>query len=118
MFTKKEVSLCKQVAKRHRKEIEYGDWYYYKKGRTYWTWDKAHVRTDNLDNHFPLWTISDCLEFLRERGWALCNHYDDLKDKNVVILFGRGESELLEGKGKTDNEACLKAVLAVLEEVK
>lgn len=121
-FTKEEISLCKQIAEKHKKKrLELGDWYLLKllhekeQIRLYGNQKPWIILTKDF---IPLWTISDCLEFLRKRGWALCNHYDDLKDKNVVILFGRGESELLEGKGKADNEACLKAVLAVIKESK
>ena len=72
-FTEEEISLCKKIAEKHKKPIEYGDWY----------WDEGQKRTVIcavrlahieeapyfIKNCFPLWTISDCLDFLNKRGW-------------------------------------------------
>lgn len=125
-FNKEEINLCKQTAEKHRKKLEYGDWYYYKEGRTYWTWDKTHTRTDNLENHFPLWTISDCLEFLRERNFeaSLCyfNKFSGYRiqiwkpEKTQAFYSDYDLDRSMEQcTHKTPLEACLKAVLAVLE---
>ena len=67
-----------------------------------------------------LWTISDCLEFLREK----CNHsvvlkHDEHDEQDGWFLWlDEYHKTEKEGYGKTPLEACLKAVLAVLEEVK
>ncbi len=117
-FTKEEISLCKQIAEKHEKEIGYGDWY----------WDEGQKRTVIcavrlahieeapyfIKNCFPLWTISDCLEFLRERAYLVFIGQEENKGwcevnaKKIIHRHG----------GKTPLEACLKAVLAVLEEGK
>lgn len=119
--TPEEISLCKQVAKRHRKEIKKGDWY-----------NDLNVVGGNLDlcdrnagfyyrylneneKIVPLWTISDCLEFLIKR----VNQIDIGQIKGEVsycyIYDGfKGIEETREGK--TLLEACLKAALVVLEE--
>ena len=113
-FTKEEISLCKQVAKKYKKEIEYGDWYLNQHDKKVF----PHLYRLNLltfvkevgNKHIiPLWTISDCLEFLREK-------------KKVIELWiaGRGSNWIcrIKGqkwwKGKTPLEALLKAILAVL----
>jgi hypothetical protein len=118
-FTKEEISLCKQVAEKHRKDIKYGDWYWYEKV------EKVYLCTvrkipDRHKDRIPLWTISDCLEFLIEKGWDDINidiapkwEIQCLAEKGLVA---KGYECGVEGWGKTPLEACLKAVLAVLEE--
>ena len=134
-FTKEEISLCKQVAEGHRKEIKKGDWAIEP--------DRANIPLLVIDTQMeyitlslnyeathdttcksliPLWTISDCLEFLIEKGWNdididIAPHFE------IQCLAERGEVDKgyergVEGWGKTALEACLKAVLAVLEEGK
>ena len=115
-FPEKEISLCKQVAEKHRKEIGEGDWV-------------VHVNSDHptlvrdkesilyLNNKFqlPLWTISDCLEFFFQKGWQLEEFF-----KNGAGTFSfhinKGEEDYHFEVGKTPLEACLKAVLAVFDE--
>lgn len=118
-FNKEEISLCKQVAEKHRKEVEYGGWYI--------SYDKE-IRLKTFfgtgfeeEKSIPLWTISDCLEFLREKGseWVdIRIHYPD----TVVVEWAKRAKDvnLMENyrTGDTLLEACLKAVLAVLEEGK
>jgi len=122
-FTKDEISLCKQVAEKHRKAIKYGDWFYSKKAKLYWVWEKTFTRTDNLDNHFPLWTISECLEFLERRkilDWSIDKDLDkNGKLTGNVCFWWELKSKKFEDNytlGKTTLEACLRALLAVLEE--
>ena len=149
-FTKEEISLCKQIAEKHKKDIKRGDWYaaemfcpvkdikahlkmmgndYIEIGkRKYSIGLRTEISIMTPERQlnaiwFPLWAISDCLEFLRERGWWLY--------KLIEVIGGDGfwcaitnPSENLGGRnrferhGKTALEACLKAVLAVLEEGK
>ncbi|NVM21404.1 MAG: hypothetical protein HWN68_06455 [Desulfobacterales bacterium] len=124
-FTKKEISLCKQVAERHGKEIDYGDWYWDEglKKAVVQSVKLAHLQDDPyfIKNCFPLWSISDCLEFLRERGlWIIGLQQDEdefsfgfaaTDDLGMRII----EETATWADGETPLEACLKAVLAVLE---
>ena len=124
-WTKEEISLCKQVTEKYRKEIEYGDWY----------WSKSHNKPliaiaggfkANDQKHFgvfKLWTISDCLEFLRERDYTITFHdlrviYPELEQPISVVIYRLGQKVVKTYYGETPLEACLKAVLAVLEEEK
>jgi hypothetical protein len=72
-FTKEEINLCKQVAKKHREKLCYGDWW---KGRGESVF-LMNIPGENLrpseqgKDIIPLWTISDCLEFLRDRALYL-----------------------------------------------
>lgn len=144
-FTKEEISLCKQVAEKHRKDIEYGDWVYtYKKeitlvispiGKLDWSIRNYKVLPEqegrgfycvheNKNEYIPLWTISDCLEFLKEKGGFIVNAHDDTGDSFSIEIetapgHWKGTRWLKTRKkfiGKGLLEACLKAVLAVLEE--
>ena len=141
-FTKEEVNLCKQVAEKWRRGIKKGDWinteegielvggpYFYLDGEE----GELHksvggfLRGKYLGKYFPLWTISDCLEFLYQkevpleietrydpwavkRGWKWHLWWGEPKDN--VKPWGASIN------AKTLLEACLKAVLAVLEEEK
>jgi len=74
----------------------------------------------------PLWTISDCLEFLREKDWYISMLYEHLgKEGGYDLDIGKLIKNTRSPEGtfehviaKTPLEACLKAVLAVLEEGK
>ena len=121
-FNKEEISLCKQVTEKHRKPIKYGDWY----------WSKSHNKPliaiaggfkANDQKHFgvfKIWTISDSLEFLRERckDHVLLIHEEGLDDDDEewYLWFDEYKETQQWDKGKTPLEACLKVVLAVLEE--
>ena len=110
-FTKEEISLCVQILKRYRKESEVGD-------RVIFNED-LHLPPNDFsvddrkmleESTLPLWTISDCLEFLKNEFRSL-----------IMGVSGEFEIRLsLYGYkyGKTPLEACLKAVLAVVEEKK
>ena len=122
--TKEEISLCKRVAEKHRKKIKCGDWILRNgelrlnlDGKLAWLEDGKQdiiITITAKEEIIPLWTISDCLEFLRrspkiqtgERVW------DIIKFKAYVSIRPFGTH-----KGETVLGACLKAVLAVLEEV-
>ena len=118
-FTKEEISLCKQVAEKHRKEMREGDWI-------------AHVNSDEpnlvrdkesipyLNNEFqvPLWTISDCLEFLEKEGFNQDFHFKRFKNGNWSFTAEDNKYKKVRGEGETKRASCLKAVLAVLVEGK
>ena len=120
-FTEEEISLCEQIAERHGKEIKYGDWYYYTITKdcfvnaprgTYLSEDEIERK-----NIIPLWTISDCLEFLRKK----VNEIELWQSRRKPLWFLRVRDYMKAKrwwKGNTPLEACLKAVLAVLEEQK
>lgn len=130
-FTKEEISLCKQVAEKHRKEIGKGDWWYRNEGNypaeivlvqgsgsaDIFNDINKHMR---LHSHgFPLWTIPDCLEFLRERGWYITACYQSLNStelniSHVKLPNWKIDKHILMSAG-TFLKACLRAVLAVLK---
>ena len=110
-WSKEIISLCKQIAEKHKKEIAESDWYIsfedeirYKRFRGVMFREQDAV---------PLWTISDCLEFLdktRDITLRICSHP---KFNQTTV-----EYDDTEYYGKTPLEACLKAILAVVEETK
>ena len=125
-FTKEEISLCEQVAEKHRKEIKKGDWAIEP--------DRANIPLLVIDTQMeyitlslnyeathdttcksliPLWTISDCLEFFEEREYTFERSYQLGGIFNVRFISGEGTKR---GAGDTFLIACLKAVLAVLGE--
>ncbi len=132
-FTKEEISLCKQVAEKHRKSIIKGDWLLWDRiipkeivlvHDTFYT-EEGNEKTIGILTEqellgggevIPLWTISDCLEFLREKRYKAIR-FNEHEGGVGVSVFPENEFELGEGEyGKTPLEACLKVVLAVLEE--
>ena len=134
-WSKEEVSLCKQVAEKHRKDVSKGDWWHRNKGN-YPTEIVLVQRSGSADlfndinkharlhsHGFPLWTISDCLEFLREKDYRLCLGTEERTSQIWTFSFVNMNKHLndnfyITGNGKTPLTACLKAVLAVLEETK
>ena len=122
-FTKEEISLYKQVAEKHRKEIVFGDWFYdegLKKITIYTPYPHGeytlNAKEQKRFNYVPLWTISDCLEFLEERGLNLYLQFMRFENGNWRLTAEDDKYKKVRGEGKTRLEACLKAVLAVLEE--
>ena len=121
-FTKEEISLCKQVREKDLllKPVKEGDWVrneYGKESTDLVTPEYIQnvLRFIDIKHWFPLWTISDCLEFFFQRGWQLEEFF-----KNGAGTFSfhtcKGEEDYHFELGKTPLEALLKAVLAVLEE--
>ena len=115
--TKEEISLCKQVAERHRKDIEYGDWFEFKGDILL---QKSMHRPEMSDRCTPLWTISDCLKFLREEGFMVrlieYEHYRTGIKRIECNCYGHKTKRAFSEQGDKDEEAYLKAVLVVLEE--
>ena len=137
-FTKEEISLCKQVAEKWRKEIDWGDIVDGKKGigivatisvsphgkKTIFIdcyQGKIPHYEEKEENLIPLWTISGCLEFLRERAFYLeglcqtdeCEHEICISEMDDMGVVRHSERRF---QGKTELEACLKTVKAVLED--
>ncbi len=124
-ITKEEVSLCKQIAEKHRKNIEYGAWLLNPGGfAKVWPYRNDCNRIDVI----PFWTISDCLEFLEEKECTYILYFyseasfdsekvwhEKRKGWYELSLFDFRKHEKQLFIGETRLEACLKAVLAVLE---
>ena len=140
-FTKEEASLCKQVAEKYRKEVDKEDYAYDEDDRekvliddcNAWVENKKtelyRLKDDGTDfgykvkHWFPLWTISDCLEYLEIECVPLKmqikdDSYARLQGWRWRVSWGNPNTE--EGKpwGGSINaptllEACLKVVLAV-----
>lgn len=116
-FNKEEIALCKKIAEKYRKVIEYGDWYFTK--------GKARNEADSdylVQPYFPLWQISDCLEFLKEKKWRLLDLVNDMfigkkYSYHIRILDENYEKAHIFSK-ETVLEALLKAVLIIVEKEK
>ena len=138
-FTKEEISLCKQVAEKHRKEINTGNrvidglasgilLIYRKVQKGFYLEcvdEKGCLVTRTKQTiDFPLWAISDCLEFLKSKSFygSISNVGSYYETYYKKIIVGENDEDLsikvYSGIVKTPLEACLKAVLAVLEEGK
>ena len=129
-FTDKEISLCKQVAEKYRKEIKKGNWVIEENRANIpllvidtigndlilSLGNIAHSDTHSK-NCIPLWTISDCLEFLIKKGYYRIDIVA-LEGRFVLWLVHENTDKCYEPDGDTILEACLKAVWAVLEEEK
>ena len=126
-FTKDEINLCKQIAEKHKKEIERGNWILDEhsevrlteriQGEIISVGDNDSIRfiSQYNPNVTPIWTISDCLEFLEEKGLNLYLQFMCFPNGNWRFAAEDNKYEKVRGEGKTRLEACLKAVLAVLE---
>ena len=125
-FTKEEISLCKQIAEKYRFEklVKEGDWIQQNYGTpcidlVTSEYIRNILRFTDVKHWFPLWTISDCLEFLREKGWFARDLIEDGGEVGVTFLHHTVKEEKFStGDGKTPLEACLKAVLAMIEKKK
>lgn len=117
-FTKEEISLCKQVAERHRKKVEYGDWYLLNNIlvlSVFPVGDEKAFYSTSSGRINPLWTISDCLEFLEKEGFNQDFHFKRFKNGNWSFT-AENKYKKVRGEGKARRASCLKAVLAMLEE--
>lgn len=127
--TKTEVGLCRQIAEKYRKSIEYGDWFLNAWGKISCACGYAYpvhrpVRKEYENPKWiPLWTIEDCLEFLREKGYrGRLDEDEDVElinktiglDPFSVSCYGHKSKRSFFRYGKTPLEALLKAVLEVL----
>lgn len=128
-FTPEEISLCKKIAAKHEGEVEVGDWLDFENGlylvtEIVKTPEKVDVYVTDFrvaisadDDFIPLWTISDCLEVLREKCQDHVLLIHDKEDEVEWFLWMDEYKKTQQmGRGKTPLEACLKAVLAVLED--
>jgi len=124
-MTKKELNLCKQIAEKYRKEIKYADWYWSTSYNEPLLATDGGFRIKEQEHHgvFKIWTISDCLEFLKEKNRWVRMDTRPKEEGSTTRIWIFSEFNLEEAwikhpsyDGKTPLEACLKAALAVLEE--
>ena len=118
--TKEEISLCKQIAEKRRKEIEYADWYWSASYNEPLLATDGGFRINEQKHHgvFKIWTIPNCLEFLRKEGYMvrLIEYKNYIGEKRIECnCYGHETKGAFSTRGNKDEEACLKAVLAVLE---
>ena len=121
-FTKEEIALCRKITEKHRKEINFGDWYLDYRDDSIGLYQLG-TPFKNRTKVFPLWQISDCLEFLRKKGyWFRMERRPTREESGVKIwVFSSFDKEEFwmncpSYEGKATLEACLKAVLAIVEE--
>lgn len=131
-FTKEEIKLCKKIANKHRKEIVVGNWIHFEDGfylviEVVKTPEKVDIYATDFgvaisadDDFTPLWQISDCSEFLRERAVYL-EGLNQAEEEYICYVGNRDDLGMVKGTiisfdGKTPLEALLKAVLAIVEE--
>jgi len=112
-FTYKEIELCKLIAEKERKEIKYGDYYSYGDDAGYLCDSLILKKALKKVSPIPLWTLSDAIEWLTKKP--------DLHTLEIIGDFiNLGWNVILNWKstenGKTPLEACLKAILAILNE--
>lgn len=113
MFTPEEIDLCRQIAVKYRKEIKYGGWYFAdNESHLYDSHFKEKFLTPNTEI-IPLWTISDCLEFLRRKYKSILIQY--IWEGWSVTVSTEPSYHIVSFKydGETPLEALLCAVLAV-----
>ena len=139
-FTKEEIALCKKIAEKHRKEVKWGDVVCGKDGVGIVATISTSVGGKKIvsidcyqgkiphyeeqeESIIPLWQISDCLEFLRNRRsihGEVRLAYIDHHDRWFVHIFEENSPStskvIMVESGMTPLEACLKAVLAIVEE--
>jgi hypothetical protein len=115
-FTKEEINLCRQIAGKHRKAIEPRQYFYNDHlEKIQWIGERSLPKQAWA---IPIWTIPDCLEFLREKYFFESMLLQLIWDGwNYVISKKPTQKEpSFQFSGITPLEACLKAVSAVLEE--
>lgn len=110
-FNLKEKNLCNQIAERNKKMIVYGSWYI-GKNKDIRIWDYKYAA--NPKDLIPLWTISDCLKFLINRGYQRVDILA-LEGRFVLWLVHGDTNKCYEPDGDTILEAFLRAVLTVLD---
>jgi len=117
---KEERDLCKQVAERYRKPIREGEYIQQNYGKPeiiLLTIDYIHHHLPFIDEKhwFPLWTISDCLEFFEEKGFNHDFHFKKFKNGSWGFT-AENKYKKVRGEGKTKRASCLKALLTVFGE--
>ena len=132
-FSTTEIKLCQDIAKKYRKEIKHYDEVIAK-------WKDGTIKIGRLfnksvgivdvggnkklydylypDEIIPLWTLEDCLEFLRKKKWLFESLTQDDDYIWELKLLSPDRTEIISTKGKTEKEPYLKAILAVLEKGK
>ena len=127
MFTQTEIALCRKIAEKHKKPVGKGDWILPDEGASWIFLNEPLLvinKTESPNSYLefkdyeslpyipgffiPLWSISDCLEFIRKKKPNLCiGSILEIKDilKNAIYYpISRTKIKLL------------REVLTILEE--
>ena len=110
-----EVDLINQIEKKYRKEINYGDWYEYRGNILLMKTENGPIISTAC---IPVWTVSDCLKFVKDNNYYY-SIYDQVGGGTVIDIFilvdgSRQMQEQLHGR--TVLEACLLAVIVILQD--
>lgn len=114
-YSKEEIRLCKEIYRYYKRPSEYRNPFYL---------------SEDDEQIIPLWTWRGARSWLKERGYAvyvLAEHPDFMylsvkktrcieKDGDGVKHYKFDSATEIVRRGKTDLEAILKVVLAVLRE--
>ena len=119
-FTSTEIDLCRQVAEYFHKPIEYGDWYSWNREVTLalFNSDLGEKQLWKGQPRIPLWSLSDCLLWLEEKGYRYILHFYDKREFH--FSYGRDDTGQWSDVDVSDTplKACLRAVLSILKEGK
>lgn len=139
-FNKEEINLCLQISRWYKKPIKEGDWvvHFWKDRQREEPWVfsvdhiEEHFKTDeplcikewdgdhkmmsmDFDEVTPLWTLSECLKFIREKGYRV-KLDEELKDDPFnVACYGHKSKKAFHTYGKTDLATCLRAIVAIFK---
>lgn len=109
-FTASEIALCKKIAEYEKREIVYGDWFLLNNKLTLCAYSNDGWRKRMEENIIPLWTLSDCLAWLSQKEGVIEVWRTGITLKWICRLKNHKWR-----RGKTPLEACLKAILQILE---
>lgn len=135
-FTSEEIALCREIGKYYRKPMNPGDWFYFEKYNRIEFVDDIFFKNREIPlkgiqlstptqypsypepiDYFPIWTWQDAREWLtRKRYWFRLDYHPDCNPKYKLQLFKNTLNSIYEEGGKTDLEAILKVILAILKE--
>ena len=125
MWTPEETEICREIAKRWRKEIVRGDWYHGTRDGQATMHDGLLAFKDVFGKRWehditPLLSIEDCLAELERRGFDPITLFIDHEEgQSTGVPYGvevyRGSKTIVMTEADTPRLACLKALLSVLE---
>jgi len=123
-FTDKEIELCRKIAKKERKIIRHGDYYWFTELTSInrlRLMNIASAKIEGAKEMLPIWQEHDCIEFLIRKGYGKILNFINYEKKGQWTFTA--ENFILEtpynktrGEGETPLEALLSAVLAMMEE--
>jgi len=123
-FTKEEISLLKQIMEKglsfEPSDDGHGAYHVFHQDKTYPWADGEDKPYYNKEGFVWIATISDCLEFLRKKGYRIKldeewnNGGIGMTEPFSANCYGHKIKQAFYRYSKTYLEACLKAVLAVI----